>query len=138
MGGRSKKDQLGSVAESWGPVPQALKGMFEIEHDPPSRSTSPFKEIEDIDGGDDERDRSHTRREVEIAMREAWQRARAGTPYETRRVETSHRQTQTFPSQAFPCAIHRGAQKPRERLIVPTQISGLRITGPGQTPNQPS
>lgn len=38
FGGRSKNQQLGSVAESWG-APPALeipKGMFELEDDPPS------------------------------------------------------------------------------------------------------
>lgn len=50
LGGRSKKDDLGSISESWGPVreedadvPDLYKGLFEVDLDPPSRSTSPFK-----------------------------------------------------------------------------------------------
>ncbi|WVR04803.1 hypothetical protein IAU60_001815 [Kwoniella sp. DSM 27419] len=92
MGGRSKKAQLGSVAESWGPWPQRadsqdggqyekgvpegqvqMKGMFELEEDPPSRSTSPFKE--------------EMAAEIELRRAEAWVRARRGTRYESRAGE---------------------------------------------------
>ena len=42
FGGRSKKDQLGSVAECWG-TETKRKGMFAIEDSSPSRSCNPFK-----------------------------------------------------------------------------------------------
>jgi len=49
LGGRSKKELLGSVADSWVPIVYTgvsrAYGRFEIEKDPPSRSTSPFKAI---------------------------------------------------------------------------------------------
>ena len=44
LGGRSKRDQLGSWAESWGqPAHLTPVGLHQHEVDPPSRSTSPFK-----------------------------------------------------------------------------------------------
>lgn len=74
LGGKSKKDQLGSVNESWGPIGEEgekVYGMFEIERDPPSRSTSRFTE---------ESPRPK-REEVRAAKNEAYERARVGTPY---------------------------------------------------------
>ncbi|RXK39193.1 hypothetical protein M231_03550 [Tremella mesenterica] len=63
LGGRSKREELGSAEESWlesepitlptlpsltsigeNVLNSGRKGMFQIEDDPPSRSTSPFKE----------------------------------------------------------------------------------------------
>ncbi|KAI9636181.1 uncharacterized protein MKK02DRAFT_44884 [Dioszegia hungarica] len=79
LGGRSKKDQLGSVNASWGPLGEQgtkVYGMFEIEQDPPSRSTSPFKEEAD----EEERQRPG-RHEVREARGEAMERAREGTNY---------------------------------------------------------
>lgn len=63
-GGMSKKDMLGSVEESWGGG-ERIYGMFEVEADPPSRSTSPFR-------GD---------QSVRKAKEEALVRARAGTDF---------------------------------------------------------
>lgn len=80
LGGRSKKDQLGSVNESWGELGQEgpkIYGMFEIERDPPSRSTSPFKEHVDVPPARDE---------VREAKREALTRAREGTAYDRART----------------------------------------------------
>ncbi|KAK8847613.1 hypothetical protein IAR55_005472 [Kwoniella newhampshirensis] len=69
LGGRSKKDSLGSIDASWGPTPKLTeeerKGMFEILEDPPSRSTSPYKNI--------------VKEELERAKTEAWKRARNGS-----------------------------------------------------------
>lgn len=70
LGGYSKKDALGSVAESWGPPTERVFGMFQNVPDPPSRSTSPYKEQVDPE------------MEVEDARIEALKRARAGTQYE--------------------------------------------------------
>ena len=52
LGGRSHKDKLRSVAESWDDAPptagfegeERILGMFEIPPDPPSRSGSPFRD----------------------------------------------------------------------------------------------
>lgn len=74
LGGKSKKDQLGSVNESWGPIDEEgekVYGMFEIERDPPSRSTSPFKE---------ESPRSK-QEAVRAAKNEAYERGRQGMPW---------------------------------------------------------
>ncbi|WVQ80224.1 hypothetical protein IAT38_002329 [Cryptococcus sp. DSM 104549] len=74
LGGRSKKDLLGSINDSWGPIDEFAdldeerRGMFEILEDPPSRSTSPFKEVEEED--------------LKVAKVEAWERARAGTAFQ--------------------------------------------------------
>lgn len=76
-GGISKKDQLGSVNASWGPLGEAgtkIYGMFEIEQDPPSRSTSPFKEVEE----------RPSRSEVRAAKYEAIGLARMGTTWDRR------------------------------------------------------
>ncbi len=47
LGGRSKKELLGSVADSWAPVEKddgsRPYGMFEIEEESPSRSASPTR-----------------------------------------------------------------------------------------------
>ncbi|OCF33835.1 hypothetical protein I316_04547 [Kwoniella heveanensis BCC8398] len=77
LGGRSKKAQLGSIEESWGPLPQSaaedrercegFKGMFELEEDPPSRNVSPFRES--------------AAEVLERSLDEAWRRARRGTGY---------------------------------------------------------
>lgn len=76
LGGRSKRDQLGSVAESWGSphIKGRMYGMFEVEADPPSRSTSPFKNstIED----------SEPVKDILVAKLESLRLARAGTAYE--------------------------------------------------------
>jgi len=76
LGGRSKKDQLGSVAESWGAPASRERtyGMFQIEIDPPSRSTSPFKtaEVPDIEPD----------HEIFATKLDFLRRARAGTSYE--------------------------------------------------------
>jgi hypothetical protein len=58
--------------------------MFEIEQDPPSRSTSPFKEEAD----EEERQRPG-RHEVREARGEAMERARAGTSYASRQRRLS-------------------------------------------------
>ncbi|WVQ98268.1 hypothetical protein IAU59_005391 [Kwoniella sp. CBS 9459] len=77
FGGRSKKAQLGSIEESWGPLPKSseeaarcegYKGMFELEEDPPSRNVSPFREMAEI--------------EFEKSLEEAWERARRGTEFD--------------------------------------------------------
>ena len=75
-GGKSKKDALGSVAESWGPLETRPYGMFEIEADPPSRSTSPFRQQEQVEP------RHPTRNEVKCAKEDALELARKGTPYQ--------------------------------------------------------
>ncbi|WVF69581.1 hypothetical protein IAT40_004359 [Kwoniella sp. CBS 6097] len=76
FGGRSKKAQLGSIEESWGPLPKSeeerakcegFKGMFELEDDPPSRNVSPFREAAEED--------------FETSLEKAWERARRGTGY---------------------------------------------------------
>lgn len=76
LGGRSKRDQLGSVAESWGSphIEGRMYGMFQVEADPPSRSTSPFKNsmIED----------SEPAKDILVAKLESLRLARAGTAYE--------------------------------------------------------
>jgi hypothetical protein len=80
LGGKSKKDQLGSVNASWGPLGEAgtkIYGMFEIEQDPPSRSTSPFKE-------EIEEEVRPARSEVRSAKYEAIGRARMGTSWDRR------------------------------------------------------
>jgi hypothetical protein len=75
IGGRSKKDQLGSVSDSWGPVAERTYGMFEIEDDPPSRSASPFKD----EGGKVMLDRED---EINAAKIKSLLLARAGTVYD--------------------------------------------------------
>jgi hypothetical protein len=69
-GGRSKAEQLGSVTDSWGAFDEVDGtkpfGIFEIEPDPPSRNTSPFKTAE----ADAE--------QINMARQEALGRARAG------------------------------------------------------------
>lgn len=70
LGGKSKKDALGSVAASWGPLETRPYGMFEIE-DPPSRSTSPFR-----------KEAEPSREQVRVAKKEALEKARNGTPYQ--------------------------------------------------------
>lgn len=76
LGGRSKRDLLGSVADSWGTMEEEPRyGMFDIEKDPPSRSTSPFK-IENPD-----------RATLRAARADAFKRARAGTSYDSDPVD---------------------------------------------------
>lgn len=98
MGGKSKKDQLGSVNSSWGPLGEEgpkVYGMFEIERDPPSRSTSPFKDGKVAAAAallEEEAAEKEARRpewsEVKSAKYEAIGRARQGTTWD-RRVGTS-------------------------------------------------
>ena len=80
FGGRSKKEQLGSVTDSWGPMEgeghDRAYGIFEIEDDPPSRSTSPFKVASKEAGEIDKQEN------MRIAKEEALQRARKGTVYD--------------------------------------------------------
>jgi hypothetical protein len=69
-GGRSKAEQLGSVTDSWGAFQEVNGakplGIFEIEPDPPSRNTSPFKTAE------------AEAEQIDMARQEALERARAG------------------------------------------------------------
>lgn len=69
-GGRTKAEQLGSVTDSWGAFHEVDGtkpfGIFEIEPDPPSRNTSPFKTAE------------AEAEQIDVARQEALGRARAG------------------------------------------------------------
>lgn len=70
LGGYSKKDQLGSIAESWGSVQGRNYGMFGNQPDPKSRSNSPFRVLVDPDA------------ELTMAKERALRQARQGTEYE--------------------------------------------------------
>lgn len=87
LGGKSKKDALGSVAESWGPIESRPYGMFEIEDDPPSRSTSPFRIADPVDEKAEAKAQqieqsTPSRYEIKSAKKEALEMARKGTPFQ--------------------------------------------------------
>ncbi|CAD6570719.1 MAG: hypothetical protein TREMPRED_005975 [Tremellales sp. Tagirdzhanova-0007] len=112
LGGRSIKERLGSVTDSWGPKEgegeERNYGIFEVEDDPPSRSTSPFKVAsEEIS------DRAK-QENMRVAKEEALKRARRGTVYDTAvRIDDTHKQlSRTIPRSGGPAP----AESPRMAL----------------------
>ena len=82
LGGLSHKDKLGSVSESWGHPTEKVYGMFEIQEDPPSRSTSPFRD-ESAEMFEDKVDtKARNRQMVKETKEEFLEVARLGTGYE--------------------------------------------------------
>ena len=79
LGGRSKKDQLGSVSESWGDDGEERFGLFTIEPDPPS-PPNPFA-VNDPQGSRGGGEVGYDD-EVREARNEALRRARKGTGFE--------------------------------------------------------
>lgn len=77
-GGHSKRDQLGSVTESWGPLPTGVVrvGLFQHEPEAPSPTGSPIP-VDEVPIGHASRG-NHW----EITKEEALARARAGTSFD--------------------------------------------------------